>query len=113
MATHVKELIEQNAKKLSKLGRTRRSAFTAPAWHEGHLAADRLRRDQVNGWQVRRTTVDRSSDIAILLIIDEAHLVSPKAETSYVQFILELLAINPYLEGYRTNRNDLSLGLGC
>lgn len=98
MSTHVKELIEQNAKKLLDVW----PLAPLGIYSAGLKQADFLQPIVFGGIQSMVGKLDKEGRSIFghrdLLIIDEAHLVSPSADTSYVQFILELLAINPYLK---------------
>lgn len=107
MITHVKELIEQNFDKLIK------SWPTAPA---GIYSAGLKRRDTKQkiifaGIQsiAKKAALFGHMD---LLIIDEAHLVSPKDETNYFKFIAELTLVNPYLKVIGLTATPYRLGLG-
>lgn len=107
MVTHVKELIEQNFEKLIK------SWPTAPA---GIYSAGLGRRDTKQkiifaGIQsvVKKPELFGHID---LIIIDEAHLVSPKDETSYCKFIAALKAVNPYIKVIGLTATPYRLGLG-
>jgi DNA repair protein RadD len=88
--THVKELIKNNSEKLSQLWPT------APY---GILSAGLKSRDTslpviFGGIQ---TAINYTTQIGWrdLMIVDEAHLISPKAKTRYQQFIAAMLEINP------------------
>lgn len=113
MGTHVKELIEQNARKVvqawpnAPLG-----IYSAGLGMKDHLPAIVF-----GGIKSMVGRVDEHGRSLFghrdLLVIDEAQLVSPKTETSYVQFILELLAVNPYLKVIGLTATPYRLGLGC
>jgi DNA repair protein RadD len=107
MLTHVKELIEQNFEKLVTLWPT------APA---GIFSAGLKRREthcritfggigSVSGNAHLFGKVD-------LILIDECHLVSPKASTMYRKFIKELKEINPNLKVIGFTATPYRLGLG-
>lgn len=92
MATHVKELIENNYKTLLKVWPN------APA---GIYSAGLERKDV--GFPItyagigsihKKAHIFQKIDI---MIIDEAHLISPKSETMYRKFIDDLKRYNPYL----------------
>ena len=93
IATHVKELIEQNYAKL----------MTAwPQAPAGVYSAGLGKRDRFHpiifggiGSMAKRAVEFGKID---LLIIDECHLVSPSEETSYQKFIRDLRKINPLLK---------------
>ncbi|CCD94635.1 Helicase, C-terminal:Type III restriction enzyme, res subunit:DEAD/DEAH box helicase [Bradyrhizobium sp. ORS 375] len=112
MATHVSELIEQNYAELMGLW-----PF-APA---GIFSAGLRRRDAhsqiiFGGIQTMWRHADRIGHVD-LLIIDEAHMLPPDAETMYGKFIAALKRINPRLlilgltaTPYRTNSGMLTDG---
>lgn len=112
MGTHVKELIDQNAKKLVQ------AWPNAPVgiYSAGLGSKDYLPPIVFGGIKSMVGKVDENGRSIFghrdLLIIDEAQLVSPKTETSYVQYILELLAINPYLKVIGLTATPYRLGLG-
>jgi len=92
MATHVKELIEQNYKTLLKVWPS------APA---GIYSAGLERKDV--GFPItyagigsihKKAHVFQKIDV---MLIDEAHLISPKSSTMYRKFIEDLKRYNPYL----------------
>lgn len=107
MLTHVKELIEQNFDKLLRMWPT------APA---GIYSAGLKRRDT----HCRITfagigSVANKAELfghIDLIIIDECHLVSPKAETQYRKFIHRLKEVNPYLKVIGFTATPYRLGLG-
>lgn len=108
MLTHVKELIEQNYEKLLALWPT------APA---GVYSAG-LRRREV-GFPITfagiATVAKRAKQFGHvdLVLIDEAHLVSPKAGTMYRQFLSELYQVNPALKviGFTATHYRMGQGL--
>ena len=108
MLTHVKELIEQNFEKLLTLWPT------APA---GIYSSGLKRKDthcpityagigSVNGKSHLFGHID-------LIVIDEAHLVSPKSTTMYRKFIDDLKKINPKIKviGYTATAYRLGTGM--
>ena len=108
MLTHVKELIEQNYDKLVKMWPT------APA---GIYSSGLKRRDLHNsitfggiGSVVKRAAEFGRID---LVIIDEAHLVSPTEGTMYQKFIGDLLLVNPNLKVIGLTATPYRLGYGC
>ena len=107
MLTHVKELIAQNLKQLIRVWPT------APA---GVYSAGLNRRDAHN--QIIFAGIDSVSKKAELfghvdiVLIDEAHLVSPKDETRYQRMIAALRAINPKLKVVGFSATPYRLGLG-
>jgi DNA repair protein RadD len=105
--THVKELIEQNFEKL-------RAVWPhAPAgiYSAGLNKRDTLHRIIFGGIAsvAKKATVFGHVD---LLIIDEAHLVSPADETMYRAFIDTLKVINPYLKVIGLTATPWRLGHG-
>lgn len=107
MLTHVKELIEQNYDKLLRLWPT------APA---GIYSAGVGRKDihakiTFAGIQSVVSKPELFGHID-LIIIDEAHLVSPKENTSYNQFIEALKEVNPYIKVVGLSATPYRLGLG-
>lgn len=107
MVTHVKELIEQNFDKLLKVW------STAPAgiYSAGVGRKDTTARITFAGIQsvVKKAHVFKHID---LLLIDECHLVSHKADTSYRSFIEDLKVINPNLKVIGFSATPYRLGLG-
>lgn len=101
MLTHVKELVEQNASKLLTLWNT------APL---GIYSAGLKQRDTANpiifgSMQSVHKHIQRCIEQQIphfgkidLLIVDEAHLISEKDETSYRSIIKALFDVNPYIK---------------
>jgi DNA repair protein RadD len=108
MATHVKELVEQNASKLvgawplAPLG----------IYSAGLKSRDFMQPIIFGGVQsmVKKPEIFGRRD---LLVIDEAHLLSPSADTSYQKLIVALRKINPYLKVIGLTATRWRLGLGC
>lgn len=105
--THVAELIEQGYKELVGMW-----PF-APA---GIFSAGLGRRDarsQVIFGGIQ-TVANKAAEIGHIdvLMIDEAHLVPPKAETQYGQFIAALLAVNPDMKIVGWTATDFRLDSG-
>lgn len=107
MLTHVKELIEQNFLKLIDLWPT------APA---GIFSSGLNKRDSYSsitfagiGSVVKRAELFGHID---LIIIDEAHLVSPNTSTMYQKFIEELLSYNKLLKVIGFTATPFRLGQG-
>lgn len=107
MLTHVKELIEQNAKKLLEI------------WPEAPLGvfSAGLKRKEVNaityaGVQTIINHLDKLGHIDII-IIDEAHLLSPKDDGRYKDIITRLRAVNPYLVVVGYTATPYRVGIGC
>lgn len=119
MATHVKELIRQNANKMRKIW----PLAPLGVYSAGLGVRDTMQPITFGGVQscVGKFPMFGRRD---LLIIDEAHLVSPTADTSYVKFINELMHgtkgadpnsgnVNPYLKVIGLTATPYRLGLGC
>jgi DNA repair protein RadD len=119
MATHVKELIKQNAAKLTE------AWPLAPLgiYSAGLKSRDTMQPIIFGGVQssVGKFPLFGKRD---LLIVDEAHLISPTADTSYVKFINELTGtaegipanspnVNPYLKVIGLTATAYRMGLGC
>lgn len=107
MLTHVKELIEQNYEKLLKMWPT------APA---GIYSAGVGRRDVYAKITFAgiQSVVDKPEMFGHidLILVDEAHLVSPKDNTSYTKFIAALTEVNPALKVIGLTATPFRLGLG-
>jgi DNA repair protein RadD len=112
MSTHVKELIEQNAKQLQRVW---------PNAPLGIYSAGLKQKDFIQPIifggvksMVRGIDEDGKSIFGFrdLLIIDEAHLVGPSADSSYGDLILQLKAINPYLKIIGLSATIYRLGMG-
>lgn len=119
MATHVKELIKQNADKMRQLW----PLAPLGVYSAGLGVRDTMQPITFGGVQscVGKFPMFGRRD---LLIIDEAHLVSQNADTSYLKFIEELMFgvkgvspnspnINPYLKVIGLTATPYRLGLGC
>jgi DNA repair protein RadD len=119
MATHVKELIKQNANKMREIW----PLAPLGVYSAGLGVRDTMQPITFGGVQscVGKFPMFGRRD---LLIIDEAHLVSPTADTSYVKFINELMYgtkgadpnsgnVNPYLKVIGLTATAYRLGLGC
>lgn len=108
MATHVKELIEQNASKLTE------AWPLAPLgiYSAGLKSKDFMQPIVFGGVQsmVKKVEIFGKRD---LLVIDEAHLLSPKNDTSYQKLIDGLKLANPYLKVIGLTATRWRLGLGC
>jgi len=89
---HVKELIEQNAEKVS---------LHAPDLDVGLYSAGLSRRDTDHAVIVAgiQSVYKRACELGAfdLVIIDEAHLLSPNSESMYQQFLQDALIVNPNL----------------
>lgn len=105
--THVKELIEQNFDKLLQLWPT------APAGV--YSAGLRKRESKYPITFAGIGTVARRPDLfghVDLLIIDEAHLVSPRSGTMYQKFIAALQETNPHLKVIGLTATHYRIGQG-
>lgn len=113
MSTHVKELISQNASKMLE------------AWPHAPLGIYSAGLKQKDFLQPLifggvKSMVDKFNaetghtifSFRDFLIIDEAHLVSPNGETTYIKFIMQLLLANPYLKVIGLTATPYRLGLG-
>lgn len=107
MLTHVQELVEQNHAKLKAMWPT------APS---GVYSAGLGRKEL--GFPITYGSVQSVAPIAHLLghidfvIVDEAHMVSPKEETTYVKVIETLMLTNPYVKEIGFTATPYRLGLG-
>lgn len=105
--THVKELIAQNYEKLMHVWPN------APA---GIYSAGLGKRDRFNNiiFCGVQSVAKRASEFGKvdLILIDEAHLVSPEEETNYRLAIETLKTINPYLKVIGLTATPYRLGYG-
>lgn len=107
MLTHVKELIEQNADKLTTM------------WPQAPLGiySAGLKTKQAN-YPITFAGIQSVVNVAPMfghvdiLLIDECHLVSPNDETSYQKFIADLKKVNPNLRVIGLSATPYRLGLG-
>jgi DNA repair protein RadD len=107
MLTHVKELIEQNAEKL------RQHWLGAPLGIYSASIGKRQLGEPITFAGIQ--SIAKKSDLigfVDLIIIDECHLVSHKAEGGYRTLISELLAINPALRVIGLTATPYRLGHG-
>jgi DNA repair protein RadD len=113
MATHVKELVQQNARKLQE------AWPLAPLgiYSAGLKSRDFMQPIIFGGVQsmVKKVEIFGRRD---LLIIDEAHLLSPSADTSYQHLIGKpgisgLRKLSPYLKVIGLTATRWRMGLGC
>jgi len=108
MSTHVKELVAQNAKGVLR------------AWPEAPLGiySAGLKRKEADapivfgGIQSMRKN-PAAFGFRDFVIVDEAQLVSPNVDTSYLTWFLELMKVNPYLKiiGLSATIYRMKLGL--
>lgn len=107
MLTHVKELIEQNAEKMRAVW---------PNAPMGIYSAGMGRRqlDEPITFAGIQSIRNRSAEVGHvdLVIIDESHLVSHKAEGGYRDFIAELTEINPEIRVIGLTATPYRLGHG-
>lgn len=105
--THVKELVEQNADKLEKMW---------PMAPIGIYSAGLGRRDTVMpitfGGVASVVNCIEQFGHRDLLIVDECHLISSKADTMYGEVILGLKKINPCLKVIGLSATPFRLGQG-
>lgn len=105
--THVKELIEQNYKTLLRMWPT------APAGiYSAGLKQRETRTSIVFGGVASVNGNVADFGHRDLLIIDEAHLLSPKDGTMYQRVIAEMKEINPYLKVIGLTATPYRLGQG-
>lgn len=107
MSTHVKELIEQNAKRMLDVW-----PHAPIGIHSAGLKSRDVSQPIIFGGiksMLKHTSALGHRD---LCVIDEAHLVSPNAETSYQTFLTELKLRNPYLKIILLTATPYRLGLG-
>ncbi len=107
---HVKELLEQNAEKIQVL---------CPDVKLGIYSAGLNRRDTDNPVIVAgiQSVYKRACELGPfdLIIIDEAHLLSPDSETMYQQFLKDAKIVNPHIRivGMTATPYRLKGGLIC
>lgn len=107
MLTHVKELIEQNYEKLM---------LHWPEAPAGIYSAGLNRKEAFNmitfaGIQSVAKKPSLFGNISLILI-DEAHLLSPNDKTNYQKFIKALMEVNPYLKVVGLTATGYRLGQG-
>ena len=105
--THVKELIEQNHEKLMTLW----PAAPAGIYSAGLNRKDLGRKITFGGIASVAKKAHQFGHIDLLLV-DEAHLVSPNDETMYLTFINQLKQINPNLKVIGFTATPWRLGAG-
>lgn len=107
MATHVKELISQNAKKLLE------TWPTAPLGiYSAGLKSSEFIQPIIFGGIQSLVGNGHLFGYRDFLVIDEGHLVSDKDDTSYLKFIEELKAFNPYLKIIMLTATPWRIGMG-
>lgn len=107
MLTHVKELIAQNYSKLKILW----PEAPAGIYSSGLKKKDTLHPIIFAGIASVAKRAAEFGNVSIILI-DEAHLISPKQQTMYQKFIKDLKAINPYLKVIGLTATPFRLGFG-
>lgn len=109
LLTHVKELVEQNGAELVR-------AWPDSQWRIGYYNAAMRRRDI--GCQITLASIQSVYRRALefghvdLILIDEAHLVPPKGEGMYRQFLSELRAVCPAVKVVGLTATPYRLGTG-
>ena len=107
MLTHVKELIEQNANKLLQLWPN------APLGvYSAGLGYKETRAPIIFGGVASVAKNVEAFGHRDLILVDECHLVSPKANTQYGEVFSRLLAINPHLKIVGFSATPFRLGQG-
>lgn len=112
MSTHVKELIAQNAKQLQRIW----PLAPLGIFSAGLNGKDFTQPIVFGGVKTMAGKYDENGKSVLgwrdLMLIDEAHLVGPSADSSYGQLILDLLAINPYLKVIGLSATIYRMGMG-
>jgi len=96
VATHVKELIEQNATKFGEAW-----PYAPYGVHSASLGARDFQQPIIFGGiqsMVKRLELFTAATCPNLVFIDEAHLVPPADESNYQKYIKHLREINPYVK---------------
>lgn len=112
MGTHVKELIAQNADKLRWLWPNAPLGINSAGLGHREFAAPIVYggiKSMVGQFADNGQSAFGHRDI---LLVDEAHLISPNADTSYITFIQELMMVNPWLKVIGLSATPYRLGLG-
>lgn len=107
MVTHVKELIEQNYSKLKSIW----PEAPAGIYSSGLRKKDKHHQIIYAGIGSVAKRASEFGNVSII-IIDEAHLISPKQQTMYQKFIRELTYVNPHLKVIGLTATPFRLGLG-
>ncbi len=105
--THVKELIQQNSDELNSIWSDAPSGICSAGLNKKDV-------DQPITFAGIGSVIRKVNDIPVqdLLLIDEAHLVSPNANTQYRRFIDGMRNRNPYLKVIGFTATDYRLGQG-
>lgn len=107
MATHIKELIEQNAKRMVDVW-----PHAPIGLHSAGLKSREVHQPIIFGGiksMVKNTSALGWRD---LVVIDEAHLVSPNSDTTYQEFLTGLKLQNPYVKVIGLSATIYRMGLG-
>jgi DNA repair protein RadD len=107
MLTHVKELIEQNFSKLKAIW----PEAPAGIYSSGLRKKDTLHPIIFAGIASVAKRAHEFGNVSIVMI-DEAHLISPKQQTMYQKFLRELKEINPHLKVIGLTATPFRMGLG-
>ena len=110
VATHVKELVEQNARKMLEVWPT------APVGiYSAGLGSRDCMQSIIFGGVASMVNNVGNFGLRHLMIVDEAHLVSPKAESNYQKLIAGFKVLNPNFKvigltatAYRTGQGELA-----
>ena len=112
MSTHVKELIEQNAAKLRWIWPNAPLGINSAGLGSREFAAPII----YGGIKSMVGRLDTAGHSAFghrdIMLIDEAHLLSPNVDTTYISFILELMMKNPWLKIIGLSATPFRMGLG-
>lgn len=106
--THVKELIQQNHEKLMTLW----PSAPAGIYSAGLNRKDIGRKITFAGIGSVAKKAEQFGHVD-LVIVDEAHLVSPNDETMYRAFLSDLKKVNPFLKVIGLTATPWRLGTGC
>jgi DNA repair protein RadD len=107
IVTHVAELIEQNFQELVNLWPWAPAGILSAGLGQRNTHAQIL----FAGIQTAHNKVDRIGHVDVLMV-DEAHLIPPKANTMYGRFIADLRAINPDMKIVGLTATPFRLGSG-
>lgn len=107
MLTHVQELVEQNHNKLKTLWPTAPSGVYSAGLGRKELGFPIT----YGSVQSIAPVVDKLGRID-LVIVDEAHMVSPREETLYVKIVESLMQVNPLIKVIGFTATPYRMGLG-
>jgi len=105
--THVKELIEQNHEKLHAMWPNAPTGIYSSGLRQKDIA-----QSIIFGGVASVINVVEAFGHRDLLIVDEAHLISPKDDTMYQSIVSRLKVINPYLKVIGLTATPYRLGQG-